>query len=265
MERNIIYSISSNPGKFGTTIHNAGFEAIKKNYIYKAIKIKDLKKTIEAFKFLDVKGFSVSMPFKEKVIRYLDKLDNNAKNSGAVNTVLNNKGTLHGYNTDVTGFKKAILKKKISKDCQILILGSGGVSRSTIVSLKMLKFNNITITSRNIKTMNNLKKNYDINTLNWRYRNKHNFDVLINATPIGMNPLSNKMPIDQSIIQKYILIIDYVASPLITRLIKNSKKNNIDYIDGYTLTLNQAFEQFKIYTKTEPPYKVMSKIAKSLL
>ena len=107
-KREICISISSNPGIFGETVHNAGYNYQGLNYLYKAIRIVNLEKTIEAIKLLHIRGCSVSMPFKEQVIKYLDILDKDAKKAGAVNTILNDNNTLKGYNTDIFGASKAL-------------------------------------------------------------------------------------------------------------------------------------------------------------
>ena len=93
----ICISISSSPGSFGETVHNRAYSYHKLNYLYKAIKAVDLKRTIDSVRDLSIKGCSVSMPFKEKVIKYLDKVEPLAKKTGAVNTILN-----IGVGTDLT-------------------------------------------------------------------------------------------------------------------------------------------------------------------
>ena len=146
----ICISISSSPGSFGETVHNAGYKYHKLNYLYKAIKVTNLNIAMGSIYTLDIKGCSVSMPFKEKVIKYLDKIDSLAKKTGAVNTIVKNKNLLIGYNTDVYGAYKALRSLKVKTSNNILVLGAGGVSRAIIVALKKLKISNITIANRDI-------------------------------------------------------------------------------------------------------------------
>lgn len=265
MDTNIIYSISSKPGNFGTTVHNAGFSFLNIRYVYKAIKIANLKDTVNSLRNLEVRGCSVSMPYKKDILKYLDEIDNLAKLSGAVNTVINNNGKLKGYNTDVISCYKSLLKSKISKEDKILLLGSGGVARATLVALNKLKLKNIIISSRNKKTMLELKKLFNVSIINWEDLNNSKAKVLINATPIGMKPMINQIPVNNKKITDFSLIIDFVASPLVTKLINLGRKRKIICIDGFTLTLNQALEQFRLYTNKKPPIKIMTKAAKSLL
>ena len=130
----ICISISSSPGTFGETVHNCAYKYHKLNYIYKAVKTENLKKTMFSIKGLGIKGCSVSMPFKEKVIKFLDKLDPLARRTGAVNTILNKNNKLIGFNTDVYGATKALHQLNLKSTNSILILGSGGGSRAIRVA-----------------------------------------------------------------------------------------------------------------------------------
>ena len=112
--------------------------SIKLNYVYKALKVQNLGKTISSLRELNIKGCSVSMPFKERVIRYLDKLDPLVKKTGAVNTILNKNKKLIGFNTDINGAAKALEYLNIKSNDTILILGAGGVSRAIIIALRKM-------------------------------------------------------------------------------------------------------------------------------
>ncbi len=100
-------SIAQKPGMFGTVVHNAGFKALKLNFMYKAFAINDLEGAIKGVRALGIRGCSVSMPFKENVMQYLDSLHPSAKRAKAVNTIVNKKGCLIGYNTIFLVLKSA--------------------------------------------------------------------------------------------------------------------------------------------------------------
>ena len=138
-------SLSSSPGKFGTIVHNAGYRSLGLDWSYVACATNDLKGSIQAIKTLGIRGCSVSMPFKEDVMKYLDKIDTVAKKIGAVNTIVNNKGKLTGYNTDYIGAKESLKLLKPTKKHHILVLGTGCASRSILFALHDLGFNQITI------------------------------------------------------------------------------------------------------------------------
>ena len=241
-------SIAARPGNIGTQIHNSCYKDLGLNFIYKAFKVKDLNGAIKGVRSLGIKGCSVSMPFKEKVLDYLDNLDETALNVGAVNTVVNNEGKLTGYNTDVYGVDWALNEIKCNTNEKILILRAGGMSKAICYILKKNKFKNIFISNR---TLSNLKQ-FDFNSIPWEERNEFKANILINATSVGMYPYTNECPIAYDSIKNYRAIIDVVAIPPQTVLVKQSKKLGIQVVDGRSITAYQAAKQFELYTGHKP-------------
>ncbi len=258
-------SVAEKPGKFGFTVHNAGFKALGLNFIYIPFAIQNLKGVIDGVRALNIRGCSVSMPFKEKVIPLLDELDSLANSAKAVNTIVNHEGHLVGYNTDVIGVKKCLQSTKIKKDKKIFILGSGGIAKATLVALNDLKFENITICNRTLNKAKILAKNYNIDFIKWSNREEFKSDMLINATSIGMYPNEKALPISENYLSNIEIIMDVISSPINSRLIKFANKNNIMSINGFELAFHQACEQFKLYTNKKPPVKVMRKAAMNLM
>jgi len=258
-------SIAERPGIYGITVHNAGYKALGLNFFYKAFGTKDFAGAIHGVRALGIRGCSVSMPFKEKVIPLLDELDFLAEKTKAVNTIVNDKGHLTGYNTDVIGIKKCLQPLKIKKNKKILLLGSGGIARAFLVALQNLKLNNITISNRTLKKGQILAKEFDVDFLKWSERNNFNADMIINATSIGMSPNDNLMPISENQIINTKILMDVVASPSNTKLIKFAKKYKKFTINGPELSFYQACEQFKLYTCKKPPIIAMKKAATKLI
>ena len=258
-------SIAKRPGLYGTTIHNAGYQALGLNFFYKAFGTNDLEGAIHGVRALGIRGCSVSMPFKEKVIPLLDELDILAKKSQAVNTIVNENGSLIGYNTDVVGIKQCLQPLKIQKKKKILLLGSGGISRAFLVALRNLKLNDIIITNRTLKKSQTLAKEFDTHFIKWSERNNFNADMIINATSVGMSPNDNLMPISKNQIMNTEILMDVVASPVNTKLIKFAKKYKKFTISGPELSFYQACAQFKLYTRKKPPILAMKKAATKLL
>lgn len=252
----ICISISSSPGSFGETVHNRAYSYHKLNYLYKAIKAVDLKRTIDSVRDLSIKGCSVSMPFKEKVIKYLDKMEPLAKKTGAVNTILNKNNKLIGYNTDVFGAFKALSCLRLKSTDSVLILGAGGVSRAIIVALKKMKIHKITISNRNIKKSSKLAKSFNCKVISWETRNYIKNNVLVNATSVGMSN-NEGIPLNIKSIINFDKIMDVVVRNKDTSIIKEAKKLNIINVSGITMTFYQAAEQYKIYTGLEAPIKIM--------
>jgi len=264
-ETQLCISIAKRPGLYGTTIHNAGYQALGLDFFYKAFATNDLDGAIHGVRALGIRGCSVSMPFKEKVIPLLDQLDNLATKSKAVNTIVNENNHLIGYNTDVIGIKQCLQPLKIKKNKKILLLGSGGISRAFLVALENLKLNDITITNRTLKKGQILAKEFDVHFIKWSERNNFNADMIINATSVGMFPNDNLIPISENQIMNAEILMDVVASPANTKLIKFAKKCKKFTITGPELSFYQACEQFKLYTCKKPPILAMKKAATKLL
>ena len=257
-------SVAEKPGKFGITVHNAGYRALGLNFMYKTFAIDDIRGVIIGVRSLGIRGCSVSMPFKEKVIPFLDRLDPLAKKTGAVNTVVNDNGRLIGYNTDVIAVEKSLRPLQIKNDKDIIIFGAGGVSRAILVALKNLKLKNVTLTNRTKRKGERLAKEFNVNFIQWSKRENIKADVVINATSIGMVPNIFSSPISKKKIKNSQIVMDVVVTPPKTKLIKIANKQGKITVDGLKLSLYQAFTQFKLYTGRNPPIQVMQKAANTL-
>ena len=252
-------SLSSNPGKFGTVVHNAGYRSLGLDWSYVACATNNLKDSIQAIRTLGIRGCSISMPFKEDVMKYLDKIDTVAKKIGAVNTIVNNKGKLTGYNTDYIGAKESLKLLKPAKKHNFLVLGTGGATRSILFALDNLGFTKITISGRNYIKAKKLADKFDSEVISWNEREKCTNEVLINATPIGMYPNTRYSPVSKIYIKNLKYVMDIISNPTETRLIKNAKSLKIKDSNGLTMSLFQARAQFKLYTGLNLPMEVMKK------
>lgn len=257
----IFISMALNPGNTGATLHNSLFKLLKINSVYLPLKIDDIKQAKKILKSLNFSGCSLSMPFKEKLLKFVDKVDNNAKKIGSINTILNKKNKLIGYNTDYYASKEIFKNQNISKNSTILILGCGGVARAIIRSLIDLNYNKILVCTRSKKKFNKLKERNLIKNIKWKMRNKLIFDILINTTPLGMfGKLSKKIPIHLSKKNLPKVIYDLPVNKQGNYLYKISKKNNIKYISGIKSSYYQGLKQFEIYNNLKLKSKILKKI-----
>ena len=149
-------SFSNNPGNNGCKFFNKKFQENNINAIYKSFYSNNIKKSIEAVKSLDIKGFAISMPFKIEILKYLDEVDEAVNVIGACNTVINNKGKLKGYNTDWVGVLNFIKTNKdpirVAQQDKINIIGNGGFSKAIQYTCNILdiKYNIITRDKMNL-------------------------------------------------------------------------------------------------------------------
>lgn len=250
-------SISSNPGNTGSYFHNTLFKKFNLNNIYIPCKIKNaniIKKVLLNFQ---ISGCSVSMPFKKKITKFLDKKDKTVKITSNTNTILLRKNKLIGFNTDYIA-SKMILKKIVVKK-NILLLGDGAVAKTIYIALKNLKFNNVYLCSRK-KRYNDWKLTKNTKILHWNDRENHISNFLINATPIGMKKKDN-FPISENKVKLFKIIFDLVINDK-NILKKYADKYKIKYIGGKEFSFYQAYEQFKIYTNMNISRNKVKKILK---
>ncbi|MBF8272297.1 MAG: shikimate dehydrogenase [Magnetococcales bacterium] len=258
-------SVAARPSRFGITVHNAGYRALGLDFFYKSFQATDIQPVISAVRALNIRGCSVSMPFKESVMPFLDGLDPLAERTGAVNTVVNNDGRLIGYNTDVVGILKALQPCTVSADERILVLGSGGVAKAAGTALVTMGFDKVTFCGRNPKTVSACARRFGFHFAPWEKCDSLEGEILINATSVGMSPDHDLLPIDPKGLDRFRLVLDVVATPPVSALIKKTRDRGIVGVDGFTVTLHQAAEQFFLYTGHKAPLDIMRQAALSLL
>lgn len=190
----------------------------------------------------NLKGLNVTIPYKESVMPYLDKLNKKAKKIGAINTIkITKKGKLKGYNTDFYGFKKSIKPHLKLKHKHALILGTGGASKAIAFALKQLKID------YQFVSRNTTKKGYiTYKSLTPSIINKHL--IIINCTPLGTFPNVNEAPnIPYQAITENHILFDLIYNPEETLFLKNGVTKNATTINGYQMLAFQADKAWEIW------------------
>ena len=222
------------------------------NAVYNKIKLEEneIKRIIQDIKKQKIAGCNVTVPYKKKVIPFLDRLSNQAEQTQSVNTIIFEKGNLIGHNTDIIGFDKAIKSLNFNmKGKKILILGAGGVVPSIIFAIKKMGVSEITISNRSKQKAEDLKILFkNLNILEWG--NLTNFDVVINATSLGLN--NEKINLDFSKVGKKKLFYDVIYNPVETNFLKEGKQLGNITENGATMFIYQALEAFKLWHGIEP-------------
>jgi shikimate dehydrogenase len=198
-------------------------------------------------------GLNVTIPYKERVLNYINKVDKLAKRIGAVNTIkVNRGGLIEGYNTDYYGFQES-LKGIDLKGKNATILGSGGAARAVIIALEDMGVAKIDVRVRNVdKVVNNLPR-VDASELNVNLFNRESdtaeIDILINATPVGQGRLANEMPVTErqiEVLKPTAVIYDLIYSD--TLLIQKAKERALKSINGAEMLVLQAAQSFSIWS-----------------
>lgn len=253
-------SLAGRPSNFGMRFHNFLYSELGLNFVYKAFTTNDLEGAVRGIRALGIRGCAISMPFKEAVIAFLDELDPTARGITAVNTIVNDCGRLKGYNTDYIAVRELLQKSNVPSTAAAVVYGSGGMAKAIVCALRDLNFKNCTIVARNKKTGSALAEMYGYS---WQEDFKTNtFDVLINATPIGMAPEVEETPFSEDLVKNARFVFDAVVNPLETKLIKLGKSLNKQTISGFTITVIQAREQFYLYTGVMPSPDLVDKAAR---
>ena len=199
-------------------------------YELKEIAAEDIDSFMKAH---DFKGINVTIPYKQTVIPYLDEIDDAAKEIGAVNTIVNKGGKLFGYNTDFIGLKRLILSQNIElADKTVLILGTGGTSKTARAVAKSLKAKEILIVSR--------KSGEGVITYEEAASKYKTAQIIINTTPCGMFPNINDFPIDVAAFPKLEGLIDVIYNPLRTQLVLRAQELGIKASGGMYMLVQQA-------------------------
>lgn len=246
-------------------MHNAAFKKLKLNYSYLLFEPHNLKEIIHGFKQLHFSGFNITMPFKMEVMKFLDKIDPTAKKIGSVNTVVIKNNKLIGYNTDGIGAVNALKKVVRLKGKRVLLLGSGGAGKSISFYLKKEK-TKVTLADRTDAKAKKLAKKLKVKQIPLKsIKSLENYDILINATPVGMKPETMKTPINTNLLRKDLIVFDIIYEPPQTKLLKEAKKKGCKTINGLEMLLEQGFVGFKIFTGRNPPKKIMRRAVLKVL
>ncbi|MFL5812698.1 MAG: shikimate 5-dehydrogenase [Bdellovibrionia bacterium] len=261
-------SISARPSHFGIRFHNFLYEELGLNFLYKSFAAQSpeaFDDGIRAMKSLGIRGCGISMPYKERALSWADALSGAAEQIGAINTLVNENGRLIGYNTDALAIQSILKGIPLDRNSStVLLLGSGGMARAIAWALKDSGFKNVRISSRNLETGSRLSTDFSFSRVD--SKNLPLADLLINATPIGMAPHHQEgdpIPFSREQIASAKWVIESVASPAETRLVRLSKEAGKSVITGFEITILQAAEQFCLYTGTRPSSEAVRRAAVS--
>jgi 3-dehydroquinate dehydratase/shikimate dehydrogenase len=241
-------------------VHNRAFQARRLDAVYLPFLVKStqLKDFIQLCDSLPVQGFSVTIPHKQRILKYLDHVDLLARRIGAVNTVWKKAGKWRGTNTDAPAVTKPLGKKIKLNKSKVLIAGNGGAARGAAFALADAGAQ-IAIVGRNPDRVRALAKICGAEPLLREQMNGRRFDALVHATPMGMWPHVNECFFPDQVPAD--LVFDMVYNPLETELVRRAKAQGATIIPGLEMFLTQAAQQFEIWTEDKAPISVMEKAA----
>jgi shikimate dehydrogenase len=234
-------------------LHNYWIKNNNINAIYEKKKLNEseLEKIILDVKEKKINGVNITVPFKKTIIPFLDELSVEADNTQSVNTLYLKDNKIIGHNTDIFGFESSIKKSKYDVlNKEVLILGAGGVVPSIIFALNKMKVAKIKISNRTKEKAENLKKLFkNIEIIDWG--EVPNFDMIINATSIGLKKEDN-INLDFLSMSKNSFFYDVIYNPRETNFLKTGKKLGNITINGKLMFIYQALAAFNIWHGIEP-------------
>ena len=249
------YLVIGNPIEHSLSpkLHNYWIKKYKIDAIYEKKKLvtTELESLILEVKEKRVQGINVTVPFKKAVIPYLDQLSSGAKNTQSVNTIYLNNNKLIGHNTDIDGFELAIKNLKFNaKNKKVFILGAGGVVPSIISALSKMKVCEITISNRTKDKAESLKNFFkNLKVVSWG--NIPKFDMIINATSVGLNK-EDQINLDFSKVGKNKFFYDVIYNPKETNFLKIGKKLGNSAENGKLMFIYQALAAFNLWHGIRP-------------
>lgn len=263
----LVYAIIGDPvtKSLSPYMHNAAFKLRGIDAVFMHMEVKDLDRFMREFvpgSGLNFGGFAVTMPHKETIIPYLDELDETARAIGAVNTVKFENGKLIGLNTDIYGVVEPLTRAYGDlKGARVAILGAGGAARACVYALRQ-KGARTTIFARNAEKTRAIAGVFGCAVGDFPVTELRSFDIVINATPLGMKPgQENFSLLTADRFGDIKLAFDLITKPAETGFMREAKKAGVETIGGLEMLIAQGVKQFEIWTGQDAPLEVMREAA----
>ena len=262
------HPVAENPT---VVMQEAAFQALQLNWRYLTIEVlpQDLQAAMQGMRAFNMKGINLTIPHKVEVLKYLDEIKPDAALMGAVNTVVRVGDRLVGENTDGKGFMQALTQdaKVDPKGKKVLVLGAGGAARSITAELALAGAQQITIVNRSVERgmilteLLQTKTPAKANFIRWQGTCPipKDTDILVNATSIGLAPLSHEKPeIDYAAIRPGVVVCDVIPAPM-TPFLMEAQGYGAKSVDGLGMLVYQGAVGFKLWTGLDAPVEVMYK------
>ncbi|MGX9135349.1 shikimate dehydrogenase [Rummeliibacillus sp. JY-2-4R] len=250
-------------------MHNAWMvdENRDASYIPIHVKHEELEQAVQALKTLGCSGWNITIPHKEKIIPFLDELDESARKMGAVNTVVRlQDGTYKGYNTDGLGFVRSLEENvgNSHREKHILVIGAGGAARGIVFALVNSGYTHITIANRTVSKAQAICDELDIDsqaiTLSEASEKLDEFEVLIQTTSAGLNKSEFALPLSLAKLSSTAIVADIVYNPLMTPFLNEAKRKGATIVTGLGMFIHQGALAYSYWTGSYPKAEVVDNI-----
>lgn len=257
--RTFLYGIIGHPAinSLSPGMHNAAFRSLGLNAVYLAFDTIDLEGAMRGARALGIRGMSITIPYKGRVIPLLDEIHPDALAAGAVNTVFNDNGRLKGMNTDITGSVAALRRITGPEGKRALIIGAGGAARAAALGL-IKEGTEVFLMNRNSRKAEEAARSLGANFLENLEQTDLRFHIIINATPAAIGQEGSSLCVPDRFLKKGVAVMDMVYRPAITPFLAHARKRGCLIVSGLSMLFHQGVEQFRIWTGLEPPLEIMA-------
>lgn len=267
-----LYGVIGNPigHSLSPHMHNDAFAALGIDAHYHAFAIEEekLEDAVKGFKAIGLSGFNVTTPHKVNIMKYLDEIDELARQIGAVNTVVNREGKLIGYNTDGIGYVRSLqsISNEPLNQKRILIIGAGGASRAIFFTLASMGVASVDIANRTLEKAAELigSCSYSIQakalTMQQAQERHHEYDIIIQTTTLGMYPHVQDTPLQPQQLKEGAIVSDIIYNPRQTALLQAAQQHGAVIQNGIDMFVYQGAMAFEMWTNRWPDVERMKKI-----
>jgi len=260
-----VYGVAGDPvaHSLSPVMMNAAFRRETVNAVYLGLHAKSLKDLLACANDIPIRGMSITMPYKEEIVEALSNSDPLTRQIGACNTVVRSQdGKLYGFNTDVAGIVGPLEQRMTTAGKRVLVVGAGGAARAAVFGLKSRNAE-VFVANRTPETAQALARQAKAKYVKRADLAKLNFDVIINATPLGMNG-NRQAPLEEKELNAN-YVFDLVYSPAETKLLKMAKAKGLHVIPGLEMFVQQGARQFEIWTGKPAPVAEMAYVVTKAL
>lgn len=240
-------------------MHNAALKKMGIEENYSACCVQNIGGALEGLRGMNIRGASVTIPFKAAVMEYLDDIDDDALAIGAVNTIVNDNGRLIGYNTDWIGLMLTLKKAITIKNKTFAVIGAGGTARAAAYGI-IREGGLPVIVNRTAEKGKFLSEKLECPFYPLSRMDNIKADGLINTTSVGMYPHMDQSPVKEEVLAGYKYVMDVIYNPLKTKLLRDAEAQGCRVFSGVDMFVHQGAEQLRLWTGVEPPRALMKKI-----
>lgn len=261
-----VYGVAGNPVKHSLSpiMMNTAFHRETVNAVFLALQTEKIADLLVLIREVPVHGVSVTMPLKREIMGHLDRTDALSQKIGACNTIVRSQdGKLIGYNTDVTGIVRPLEQRMDLRKARILLLGAGGAARAAAFGLKQ-RGADVFILNRTPQTAQKLARQAEAKTIRRDQVAKSSFDVIVNATPVGMAGQKQQSILEEKELNAK-LVFDLVYNPVETPLLRMARAKGLAVITGAEMFVHQGAEQFQLWTGKPAPREDMWRVVAHVL